>query len=70
MIHDSQFDEHIFRRGWNHQLEKTPRKAVRSAPAERFCEAIHFLSMAAGDADTNATVAGALWLRQAINGNS
>lgn len=29
----------------------------------RFCEAIHGLSMAAGDADTNAAVAGALWLR-------
>lgn len=31
----------------------------------RFCEAIHGLSMAAGDADTNAAVAGALWLRHA-----
>ena len=26
----------------------------------RFCQAIHFLTMAAGDADTNAAVAGAL----------
>ncbi|CAE7321472.1 NOV [Symbiodinium microadriaticum] len=29
-------------------------------PEERFCQAIHFLTMAAGDADTNAAVAGAL----------